>query len=62
MEDKLVEEIEAFLDRTGMAAATYGRKYMGDPMFVLEVRRGRKPSPATAERLRKAMSEHRDDG
>ena len=43
--------IEAHLAKTGMTATAFGRAAARDPGFVFELRRGRSPSLATAERV-----------
>lgn len=44
-------EIEKFLQRTGMPATKFGRLAVNDPRFVLDLRNGREPRPATAARV-----------
>ena len=44
-------EIEKFLKQTGMPATKFGRLAVNDPRFVLDVRNGREPRPATATRV-----------
>lgn len=45
-------EIEAFLRRTRMPAARFGRLAAGDPRLVYDLRLGRVPRPETEARLR----------
>ncbi len=46
-------EVESFLERSGMAHTTFGTKAMGDAMFVQRLRKGSDPKISTAERVRK---------
>ncbi|PVX30424.1 hypothetical protein [Sphingomonas pokkalii] len=46
------QEIEAFLQRTRMPAARFGRLAAGDPRLVYDLRLGRAPGPALSARLR----------
>ena len=42
------EEVESFLKRTGTKPTEFGRQAIGDPSLVLNLRRGRSPTLATA--------------
>lgn len=44
-------EVEGFLERTGTKATEFGRLAAGDPSFILNLRRGRSPTLATADRV-----------
>ena len=48
----LLAEVNAFLDRSGMAAARLGKDAIGDPNFVRHLRAGREPRFGTAQRVR----------
>lgn len=48
----LLDEIEAFLGRSGMTASTFGVEALNDPGFVSGLRNGRDPKMSTAERVR----------
>ena len=39
-----LDEIEAFLKRTGMSATAFGRSALNDPNFVHDLRDGRMPN------------------
>ena len=39
----LIMTVERFLRENGMAATTFGRRAMGDPRFVFDLRQGREP-------------------
>ena len=48
----LLREVEKFLNRSQTAPTRFGRDAVGDPRFVFDLRRGREPRAATAERVR----------
>ena len=48
----LLSSIEKFLRRSGTPPTRFGREAMGDPRFVLDLRNGREPRPATASKVR----------
>ena len=43
--------LEEFLERTGFKPTEFGRQAVGDPSLVLNLRRGRSPTLATADRI-----------
>ena len=45
------ERVEAFLRATGFRATEFGRQAVGDSAFVLNLRRGRSPTLATADKV-----------
>jgi hypothetical protein len=47
----LLGRIDAFLRRTKMSATRFGRDAVRDPNFVLNLRGGREPRPATRSRV-----------
>jgi hypothetical protein len=46
-----LNEIEAFLKRTGMSATAFGRDALKDPNFVHDLRAGRMPNLGIVERV-----------
>jgi len=44
-------EVEAFLERSDFKPTEFGRQAVGDPSLVLNLRRGRSPTLATADRI-----------
>jgi hypothetical protein len=52
----LIEEIETYLDHTGMKPTTFG-KVFGNPSFIEELRCGRKCRPTTICKVRAFMAE-----
>lgn len=59
LRDQIAAEIEAFLDKTGMPAATFGRNALNDPTFVFEVREGRDIKSRTIDTIREYMADYR---
>jgi len=55
-QDAFRQEVEDFLVRHDMAAATLGVQALKDPKFVSDLRRGRSPSLKTIDRVRAWMS------
>ena len=43
--------VETFLAQTGTKASEFGRSAVGDASFVLNLRRGRSPTLATADKV-----------
>jgi len=48
---RLLKRIEAYLRRSGMRPSDFGRRAVGDGLFVFELRRGRRPRPRTEARV-----------
>lgn len=57
--DAFRRQVEEFIASVGMNAAEFGKRAMGDPNFVYELRGGRSPRAATIERVTRFISEHR---
>ena len=51
MTDQFRARVEAFLKTTGFKPTEFGRQSVGDPSFVLSLRRGRSPTLATADKV-----------
>ena len=47
----LLRRIEIHLRRTGIPPTRFGRDVVRDPRFVLDLRNGREPRPATARKV-----------
>lgn len=57
--EELLKEIAAFIEAQGMTESDFGRRALGDPSFVGDVKNnGRCPSLKTAKRVRDFMAEH----
>ncbi len=54
----LLDEVNSFLERTGMAPARMGKDAIGDPNFVRHLRAGREPRFGTAQRVRDFIASH----
>jgi predicted transcriptional regulator len=51
------EQVEAFIAAHGFKPTEFGRQALGDPSFVMTLRRGRSPRLATAEKVLSFMAE-----
>ncbi len=51
MAEQFRDEVEAFLAATGFKPTEFGRLAVGDPSFVLNLRRGRSPRLTTADKV-----------
>jgi len=54
---KLLDRIELHLKQTHMSATRFGRRAVGDPRFVLDLRMGRRPRRRTVEKVEKYLGE-----
>lgn len=48
---KLLDRIELHLKETHISATRFGRRAVGDPRFVLDLRMGRRPRRRTLEKV-----------
>ncbi|ASK87163.1 hypothetical protein SPHFLASMR4Y_00373 [Sphingorhabdus sp. SMR4y] len=48
---KLLDRIEKHLKQTHMSPTRFGRRAVGDPRFVLDLREGRRPRARTLRRV-----------
>jgi tRNA-dihydrouridine synthase len=55
---ELVATIDRFLASAGMSEITLGRKALGDPHFVRQLRNGRRLWPETEAKVRRFMAAH----
>lgn len=49
--EHFLSRVEAFLAETGTKPTEFGRSAIGDASFVLNLRRGRSPTLATADKV-----------
>lgn len=56
----LIRKIEVFLRHTRMPPTKFGRLATSDPRFVLDLRNGRTPRPATEKRVEHFMNKYRE--
>lgn len=54
----LLIEINRFLNRAGMAPATFGRQAVNDPRLVFDLKRGRECGRRVRERIQRFIAEH----
>ncbi len=63
---KLLDRIEIHLKETHMSPTRFGRRAVGDPRFVLDLRDGRRPRARTLRKvedyLQKQTMSHLEDG
>ena len=59
---QLLAQVEEFCEREGMAQTTFGRKAVGDGGFVAGLRAGRRPRPATRDKVRRFLADRSPDG
>jgi hypothetical protein len=55
---ELLQQVERYLARTRTPHSTFGRTVLGDPRFVNDLRRGRRPRQQTRERVLRFLSFH----
>ena len=51
LSEQFAADVEAFLTRSGMTAAAFGREALNDPSFVMDLRRGRKPGLGSVDKV-----------
>ena len=56
MGEALLSEVEDFLREFGITPSGFGRRSLGDPALVGELRAGRRVWPETAARIRAFMA------
>ena len=54
---KLLDRIEQHLKQTHMSATRFGRRAVGDPRFVLDLRMGRRPRRQTVKRVEQYLGD-----
>lgn len=55
----LLQDVEGFLNKTGMFPTVLGKEALNDPNFVFDLREGRDYRRSTEERLRVFMSKYK---
>lgn len=56
--NSLIDEIDSFVADAGMSPITFGRKALGDPHFVSQLRNGRRLWPETEAKVRRFIAEY----
>ncbi len=54
---ELLDRIERHLEESHITATRFGRRAVGDPRFVLDLRLGRQPRRRTLEKVERYLSE-----
>lgn len=57
MSERFLVRVEGFLASSGLKPSEFGRQSVGDPNFVLNLRRGRSPRLTTVDRVLAFMAE-----
>ena len=57
--EKLIAEIDRFVARTGVAESRLGMEAVGNPSFVLRLRKGKRIWLDTADKVRTYMRDYR---
>ena len=52
---KLLDRIERHLKESHMSATRFGRRAVGDPRFVIDLRAGRRPRRRTIEKVERYL-------
>lgn len=58
---KLLDRIEKHLKQTHMSPTRFGRRAVGDPRFVLDLRAGRRPRARTLQKVERYLSDYETD-
>ncbi len=53
--EQFLNEINGFLEKSGIDATSFGKQALGDPGFVFDLRKGRAPSARTMDKVRDFM-------
>ncbi|WBO22175.1 hypothetical protein [Sphingomonas abietis] len=56
----LLTRIQHYLRRSGTSASTFGRRVVGDPRFVHDLRNGREPRIKTERRIHAWLDRHEE--
>lgn len=54
--DTFKSTVEAFIAKNNLTPTRFGKEYVGDPLFVFQLREGREPRFSTREKVLKAIS------
>ena len=55
---KLLDRIEIHLNETHMAPSRFGRRAVGDPRFVVDLRAGRRPRLRTLQKVERYLNDY----
>lgn len=56
----LLTRIQRYLGRSGLSPSAFGRRVVGDPRFVHDLRKGREPRLATEARIHAWLDRHEE--
>jgi hypothetical protein len=56
---ELLEQIEVYLKLSGVSPSTFGRRAVGDPRLVADLKAGRRPRQRTTDRLLSYLHAHK---
>jgi len=59
--DIFKQQVEAFIEHTGITATQFGKTAVGDGMFIFKMRKGRIPNINTAEKVGQFMRKQLDN-
>jgi predicted transcriptional regulator len=51
LSEHFLSTVESFLKESGIKPTEFGRQAVGDPSFILNLRRGRSPTLITADKI-----------
>jgi hypothetical protein len=51
LSEHFLSKVESFLKESGIKPTEFGRQAIGDPSFILNLRRGRSPTLITADKI-----------
>lgn len=54
--DTFKSTVEAFIANNNLTPTRFGKEFVGDPLFVFQLREGREPRFSTREKVLKAIS------
>jgi hypothetical protein len=60
--EQFLDAIDGYLARSGTKPSEFGRQAIGDPSLVLNLRRGRSPTLATADKILAFIRAHEQVG
>jgi hypothetical protein len=56
-----LQQVETFLERTGMSPTAFGKAALNDPNFVFDLRCGRRPNLDLVDTIQAFMAKHDRD-
>jgi len=59
--DKLIIDIDRYLEKTGMKAYKFGKKYLNDSGAVFRIREGNNPRLSTVQKIYEIIGKENED-